>query len=67
VLGRVGVSSADVFVLQGFELLLCAEFVGLVGRLVSIHGRKCDFYGDAGSYHFVKLFWWYASRFSVSL
>ena len=33
-LGRVSVSSADVFVLQGFELLLCAEFVGLVGRLL---------------------------------
>jgi hypothetical protein len=29
VLGGVGVPSADVFVLQGFELLLCAEFVGL--------------------------------------
>jgi len=29
VLGGVGVTCADVFVLQGFELLLCAEFVGL--------------------------------------
>lgn len=31
VLGGVGVPSADVFVLQGFELLLCAKFVGLAG------------------------------------
>jgi hypothetical protein len=37
VLGCVGVSSADVFVLQGFELLLCAEFVGLEERSISIH------------------------------
>ena len=66
-LGCVGVPSADVFVLQGFELLLCAEFVGLVGRLVSILGGKCDSYGDAGSYHFVKLFGWSASRFSGNL
>jgi hypothetical protein len=29
VLGRVGVPGANVFVLQGFELLLSAEFVGL--------------------------------------
>jgi hypothetical protein len=28
-LGRVGVSGADIFVLQGFELLLRAKFVGL--------------------------------------
>ena len=28
----VGVPSADVFVLQGFELLLGAEFVGLEER-----------------------------------
>jgi hypothetical protein len=28
-LGSVRVPGADVFVLQGFELLLCAEFVGL--------------------------------------
>ena len=27
--GGVGVAGADVFVLQGFELLLGAEFVGL--------------------------------------
>jgi len=61
VLGCVGVPSADVFVLQGFELLLRAEFVGLVGRLVSIYGGKCDSYGSADSYHFVKLFGWSAS------
>jgi hypothetical protein len=30
-LGGVRVPGADVFVLQGFELLLCAEFVGLSG------------------------------------
>ena len=35
-LGRVGVPSADVFVLQGFELLLCAELVGLEDGNVSI-------------------------------
>jgi hypothetical protein len=29
-LGSVGMPGADVFVLQGFELLLCAEFVGLL-------------------------------------
>jgi hypothetical protein len=32
VLGGIGVPSADVFVLQGFELLLCAKFVGLDRR-----------------------------------
>jgi hypothetical protein len=37
VLSRIGVSSADVFVLQSLELLLCAEFVGLE-RVISI----CD-------------------------
>jgi hypothetical protein len=31
VLGRIGVPGADVFVLQRFELLLGAEFVGLEG------------------------------------
>jgi hypothetical protein len=31
-LGSVRVPGADVFVLQGFELLLCAEFVGLSGK-----------------------------------
>lgn len=31
-LGRVRVPGADVFVLQGFELLLGAEFVGLCGE-----------------------------------
>lgn len=35
-LSGVGVPSADVFVLQGFELLLCAEFVGLKRRGVSM-------------------------------
>lgn len=32
VLGRVGVSRADVLVLQRFELLLGAEFVGLCAK-----------------------------------
>jgi hypothetical protein len=34
-LGRVGVSGADVFVLQCFELLLGAELVGLEWVLVA--------------------------------
>ena len=33
VLRRVGVASADVFVLQGFKLLLGAKFVGLGERI----------------------------------
>jgi hypothetical protein len=33
VFGGVCVAGADVFVLEGFELLLRAEFVGLVGSL----------------------------------
>jgi hypothetical protein len=41
-LGCVGVPSADVFVLQSFELLLCAEFVGLEGGDISICRDKCD-------------------------
>jgi len=44
VLGRVGVPGADVFVLQGFELLLCAEFVCLEGG-VSSHVGKGDLFG----------------------
>lgn len=66
-LGSVGVPSADVFVLQGFELLLCAEFVGLVGKSVSIYVGERESYGGAGSYHFEKLFGWSVSRFSASL
>ena len=50
-LGCVGVPSADVFVLQGFELLLCAEFVGLVGRGISIYVGECDLFGSADYYH----------------
>jgi hypothetical protein len=41
VLSRIGVSSADVFVLQSLELLLCAEFVGLE-RVISICIGICD-------------------------
>lgn len=40
-LGRVGVSRADVFVLQGFELLLRAEFVGLDKRALLLV-NECD-------------------------
>ena len=38
VFGGVRVARADVFVLQRFELLLRAEFVGLVGGLVWVVG-----------------------------
>ena len=41
-LGRIGVSGADVFVLQGLELLLCAEFVGLVEGGFSMYIGRCN-------------------------
>jgi len=40
VLCRVGVSGADVAGLEGFELLGCAEFVGLRGEGFSEEGRE---------------------------
>lgn len=66
-LGGVGVPSADIFVLQGFELLLCAEFVGLEGGNISIYVGECDLFGSADSYHFVKWSGWFASRLVTSL
>lgn len=39
-LGGVGVAGADVLVLQRFELLLGAEFVGLVMRVSADHDRR---------------------------
>lgn len=45
--GGVGVSGADVLVLQGFELLLGAEFVGLGGEM----SVRTKFIGWGHTYH----------------
>jgi len=52
-LGGVGVTGADVFVLQGFELLLCAEFIGLPGIHMSVVSGL-DIRLVASTYHFVE-------------
>lgn len=52
-LGGVGVPCADVFVLQGFELLLCAEFVGL-SRMHVLANRSMAFSVVVYTYHFVE-------------
>ena len=50
VFGRVGVARADVARLQGFELLLGAEFVGLGGWVRDFFkgGRKREEWGGMG-------------------
>jgi len=60
VLCGVCVPSADVFVLQGLELLLCAEFVGLWEE-VSVYMEAEAPYLKGVSYHFVRLLKWSAS------
>lgn len=60
-LGGVGVPSADVFVLEGFELLLCAKFVGLKRRKYQYMQRQMRQAASSRSYHLVRLFEWFAS------
>jgi hypothetical protein len=52
-LSGVGVSSADVFVLQGFKLLLGAEFVGLSRTHVLVN-RSIAFSVVVYTYHIVE-------------
>ena len=52
-LGCVGMTSANVFVLQGFELLLCAEFVGL-SEMHMLADSCRVLYVVFSTYHFVE-------------
>jgi hypothetical protein len=52
-LGSVRVSGADVFVLQGLELLLCAEFVGLP-IIHTLANSNTAFGKVVFAYHFVE-------------
>jgi hypothetical protein len=66
VLGRVGVAGSDVFVLQRFELLLGAEFVGLDGLLVGDQGWIRRRVGLPFSFCFVVKRWFWDGRFDAS-
>lgn len=45
----IGVAGADVFVVQRFELLACAQFVGLVGIVSSL--QRVDPKKESYTYH----------------
>lgn len=51
VFGGVSVARADVFVLELFELLLCAEFVCLWGGLAGVGGGRWETGDGEGAYH----------------